>query len=348
MSSIYLEDMLPGVKHNGLQTAKAVDFSGAASVALPANTTIAGTTAAGATTITSTSATALTVGRQGATAPVLKIDASAATVATGVSVVGAAAASGVAVQAITSGTNESMTIDAAGTGTVGINTAATNSGLVTLGNTTSVAGALVNGPATVKSADAASFTVGRLGATTPAFQVASNTGTQVTGIKITGGAAAGTVAVAVQGGTNEKLTLDSQGSGAITIGGTSTGSVYLARGARKVLVVNNTLTAAGATQNATATAAQLLGGIVSHSSQTGAGTFTLDTGTNISTAVIGVSVGDSFSCLYANIGNQTVTITGDTGSTVVGTAAVGAGKNALMTFYNTGSNTWNVYCNVSA
>lgn len=40
MSSIYIEDYIPVIKHNGLQTAKAVDFSSAASVALPAAATL--------------------------------------------------------------------------------------------------------------------------------------------------------------------------------------------------------------------------------------------------------------------------------------------------------------------
>lgn len=339
--TVSIEQQLPGVNASGLVNNTTVDFSGASSVALPANTTIAGTTAAGATTITSTSANALTVGRQGATAPVLKIDASTASVATGIKVVGAASGGGVAVQAITSGTNDALTIDAAGSGTISLGTVST--GAIVLGTATGVTGAF-----TVTSASATSLTVGRLGATTPAFQVDSSTGTQVTGIKITGGAAAGTVAIAVQGGTNEKLTINSNGSGAITIGGTSTGAIYTSRGGRQVIINNGTLTAAGATQNATATAAQALGGFYSHQSQTGAGTFTLPLGSALSTAVIGVAVGDSFTLLYANIGSQTVTITGDTGTTVVGTAAVPTGKNATISFYNTGSNTWNCYCVVSA
>lgn len=71
-------------------------------------------------TVTSTNASALTVGRQGATDPVLQVDASTASVATGVKVTGAAAAGGVAVAAISSGTNEAMTIDAKGSGTITI------------------------------------------------------------------------------------------------------------------------------------------------------------------------------------------------------------------------------------
>jgi hypothetical protein len=93
----------------------------------------------GATTHTSTSADALTVGRQGATAPVLKVNAATASVATGVSITGAAAAGGVAVAGISSGTNENLTIDAKGSGTLSLNTVAT--GAVVLPATVNVASA---------------------------------------------------------------------------------------------------------------------------------------------------------------------------------------------------------------
>jgi len=138
--AILLEDHLPVVKFNGLNTNKVVDFSGATSVALPATTTIAGTTAAGTSTITSTSANALTVGRQGATDPVLKINANTASVATGIEVVGAAAAGGVNVRAISSGTNENLTINAKGSGTITL--APTSTGAVTITPATTITGAL--------------------------------------------------------------------------------------------------------------------------------------------------------------------------------------------------------------
>lgn len=134
--TVNIESAVPVVAQHGLNTDTAVDFSGATSVALPANTTIAGTIAAGTSTITSTSANALTVGRQGATDPVLKINANTASVATGITIVGAAAAGGVAVAAISSGTNESLTIDAKGSGTTTINGTAT--GGITLGRATTI------------------------------------------------------------------------------------------------------------------------------------------------------------------------------------------------------------------
>jgi len=106
----------------------------------------AATGVTGALTGTSTSASALTVGANGATNPVLKINANTALVATGVEVVGAAAAAGVAVKAISSGIDENLTIDAKGAGTVTINGTAT--GGITLNTATTAANSLKSSHAT--------------------------------------------------------------------------------------------------------------------------------------------------------------------------------------------------------
>ncbi len=68
--------------------------------------------------ILSSSANALAVGLGGATNPALNIDASTATSATGIQIKSAAAAGNVALAVISSGANESLTIDGKGTGTV--------------------------------------------------------------------------------------------------------------------------------------------------------------------------------------------------------------------------------------
>lgn len=95
--------------------------------------TVSTSTAEGVTgplTVTASNASALAVGRQGATAPALKIHTSTSSSATGVSVTSAAAGSGVALAAISSGTNEALTIDAKGSGTITI--AGTSTGQVTV------------------------------------------------------------------------------------------------------------------------------------------------------------------------------------------------------------------------
>lgn len=95
-----------------------------------ATTTTTTTSLAAATTVTSTSANALAVGANGATNPVLKINAATASVATGLAVTGAAAAGGLALAVISSGTNENLTIDAKGSGTITLN--GTGTGGITL------------------------------------------------------------------------------------------------------------------------------------------------------------------------------------------------------------------------
>lgn len=231
---------------------------------------LTGGTLTGALTVNKASATAFQVGANGGTNPVFLVNSNTASVATGVSITGAAAGAGVAEQVISSGTNEALTIDAKGTGAIGINTLATNSGVVTLGNSTSKAGIIVNGPAYI-------------------------------------------------------------------------------RGATQVPIATGTITALGTVQNSTPTAAQLLGGFLTQTGATGAGTVTLPTGTQMSTAVTGVAVGDSFEVLFANLGGGfNLTITGATGTTVLGNAVVPSGKFANLQFVNTGANTWNIYCVVSA
>lgn len=98
------------------------------------------TRTAGAVNITDATATALTVGPNGTTNPALAVDASAATAATGLKVTAAAEASGAALSVVSSGTNENLTIDAKGSGTVTINGTAT--GAIALSRNTAVTGTL--------------------------------------------------------------------------------------------------------------------------------------------------------------------------------------------------------------
>lgn len=69
-------------------------------------------------TITSAGANALAVGANGTTNPVFNVNAATASVATGISITGAAAAGRVALAATSSGTDEGLSIDAKGAGTI--------------------------------------------------------------------------------------------------------------------------------------------------------------------------------------------------------------------------------------
>lgn len=170
----------------------------AATIKLPAGTTIAGSSLTALGTITSTSAQAFAVGRQGLTNPVLNVDASASTVVTGINIIGAAAASGVAVVVASTGTNENLTLDAKGSGTILLNGTAT--GAVLVGD-----------------------------ATNPSFSVVHTT--EGTGLKVTSAAAASGVALAaISSGTDEALTLDAKGAGNLTINGTGTGLTLIGHG----------------------------------------------------------------------------------------------------------------------
>ena len=203
---------------------------------------------------------------------------------------------------------------------------------------------------------------GAVTATGGAGTAASSTGGAVTVTGGAGGAAGTGGAVTLVGGasagasgTAGAASLDAGaaagGTGAaITIGDANAIATYLNRGPLKPPIIGQTLTALGTTQNSTPTAAQLLGGITTQTGQTGAGTYTLPSGTTLSSACARTPVaGDSFDHTFANLGGgQTITITGATGTTVIGTAAVGSGKVARMTFVNTGTNTWNIYVVVSA
>lgn len=102
----------------------------------------------------------------------------------------------------------------------------------------------------------------------------------------------------------------------------------------------------GTTQNSTPTAAQLLTGVLTQTSSTGAGTVTLPTGTNMDAAISGVTAGDNFTFFFANLGGgQTLTLTGAIGFTVVGTATIASGTNIVVRAIRTGTNTWVAYTN---
>ena len=291
--------------------------------------TITGTTA---------SATALTIGRQGSTNPALLVDASTATSVTGIKIKSAAAAAGVALSVITSGTNENLTIDAASAGTI------------TLGSVST--GAVgVNTSLTITSVSANALAVGRQGTTNPVLTVNAATSTVVTGLSLTGAASGAGMAVAVtSSATNENLTLNAKGSGTTVIGGVSTGQISLGRGFVGTTLFSATITSIGTAQNSTPTAAQLLGGVVTQTGTTGGGTVTTPTGTVLSAAIPGVATGDNFTTTFANLGgSQNLVITaGASGMTIVGNATVPSGKNAMLDFVCTGSNTWNCYVTVSA
>lgn len=154
----------------------------------------------GATTITTTSASGLTVGRQGATAPVLKVDAATASVATGVSITGAAAAGGVAIAAISSGTDESVTLDAKGAGTLTINGTAT--GNIVLGRAMTGVSASLTGGYVSKSGTAAPASAGAVAAGVPLSLFSNGIGIYVTTDAPAFSAIKGSLCIALDGSSS--------------------------------------------------------------------------------------------------------------------------------------------------
>lgn len=179
------------------------------------------------------------------------------------------------------------------------------------------------------------------------LQASVDASSSVNTLQLTTSATGISVAEATVGSdTNIGFILDGKGSGQIAIGGISTGQNSIGRGSLKPTFFSATISALGTTQNSTPTAAQLLGGIVTQTGATGAGTFTLPSGSTLSAAISPTpTVGDTFQCIFTNLGGgQTITITGVTGTTVKGKAAVATATSGTMTFINTGTNTWDIYC----
>ncbi len=129
-------------------------------------------TVTGATSITSTSASSLAVGANGATTPAFSVDSATASQAAGLKVTGATTTGTVAVDLV-GGAAVNLTVNAKGTGTIGIGSVST--GAVTITPATTVTGVLtatagVTSPAgvTTRSATAVPATAGAVAAG-PAF-----------------------------------------------------------------------------------------------------------------------------------------------------------------------------------
>jgi hypothetical protein len=122
---------------------------GGNALAVTGTVAISSTLSSTAHTITSASANALAVGLNGATNPAFNVDASTATSATGLNIKSAAAAGGLAISVISSGTNEALTINAKGSGTIGIGSVST--GTVTITPPTTLSAALTYGAVTLSN-----------------------------------------------------------------------------------------------------------------------------------------------------------------------------------------------------
>lgn len=128
--------------------------------------------------------TAMVVGPNGATNPVLTINTATASQASGLQITGAATGVAVALLATDSGSNVGVTFDGKGTGTIGINTVSTTSGLVTIGNSTSNAGLTVNGPVNATGLIKSSSATGGIGYATGAGGTVTQLTSRTTGVTL--------------------------------------------------------------------------------------------------------------------------------------------------------------------
>lgn len=185
-------------------------------------------------TITDATNGALAVGANGATNPVFQIDASTASVATGVKITGAAAAGGVAVAALSSGTNENLTLDAKGTGYVGIAMASTSTGmrskisvLASSGNTTMTAA--MSGSVMLLDGATTAYTLPAIGAGDVGMHFWFATTVASTAASITAGAAdlltGGVLAQSTTAGGADAFSPDVTDDLIISANGTTTGGV---------------------------------------------------------------------------------------------------------------------------
>jgi hypothetical protein len=89
----------------------------------------------------------------------------------------------------------------------------------------------INAATTITSQNTNALTVGINGATNPALEVNSVASSSATGLDIISSAAGGGVSLAaISSATNEPLIINAKGSGAVAIGGQSTGGVTLGAG----------------------------------------------------------------------------------------------------------------------
>lgn len=283
--------------------------------------------------ITSNSANALAVGPNGATNPSFNVDSSTVSAATGLNVKSAAAGAGVAVAVLSSATNDSLSIDAKGTGTIslGANFAST----ISLGNVSTGSITMLSPSVVLTGASGTSFAVGPNGSTNPALLIDDSTVPSVTGIRVKSAAAAAGVAVsAISSGANENLTIDAKGSGSVKINTVGTGGFGFNVGSDATDDMYYRNAGGTLTRIPIGTNSQVLtisSGIPSW--QPGAAAASITVGTTT------ISAGTPSNLLYDNagtLGNATIAsfltpgagigITGTTNATIASTVATAAGQ----------------------
>lgn len=204
---------VPAANLTGATLAAGVTASSLTSVGTLASLAVTGAVTNGGETITSASATAFSVGLNGATNPSFVVNDSTALQVAGLSITGAVTGGTVAVATLDSGAASNLTINAKGTGTIGIGTVST--GAITLTRATTMSAALTYGGVTLSNAVTGTGNMVLATSpslTTPALGIATAISLDI------GGATLGANAFAVSGtslfhvGTNVDLLITISGS----------------------------------------------------------------------------------------------------------------------------------------
>jgi hypothetical protein len=328
--------------------------------------TASGNLNSGTNTVTSNSSSSLAVGPNGATNPVFKVDSSTASQAAGLNITGAATGGTVAIAAIDSGANASLSINGKGSGTISIGNVST--GAITLTRATTLSAALTYGGVTLSNAvtgtgnmvlsnsptftGSASFS--NIVATNPvaittnsvsaftvsqsannALQVDTSAASQATGVKITGqGVGGGANIAAISTGSNEALTLNAKGVALVSIGNTSTGGVSLGAGGGGVSATNLTVNTSFTATGLVGYAALASGALASTSNYYAATANTLVPTSVIYPSEVTVTYGTTTSFDFDTFINAAVTLTGNITTNNVSNAR--AGKSGSITYIQDG------------
>ena len=196
--------------------------------------------------IASSAATALSVGLNGATTPAFNVDASTGSSATGINIASAAATAGVALSVLSSGTNENLTVDAKGSGTITL--AGTSTGAITLTRATTMSNALTYGGVTLSNA--VTGTGNMVLSAGPTFSGSPALSTPTATSLALGGATIGSHNIAVTGTSlftgAVSVGVDDTGHD-VTFFGASTGKSLLWDQSEDALIVTGTTTLVGTT-----------------------------------------------------------------------------------------------------
>lgn len=205
-----------GAAANLLVNAKGSGTIGIGTVSTGAITLGAATGITGAATVTSAGASALAVGRQGATNPALQVDASTASSLTGLKVTAAGTGAGLAMAVVeTGGSNNNLTIDAMGSGTLSLNATAT--GNIVLGRAATGVSTSLTGGDTLKNATAVPATAGAVAAGVPITMYSSSITIEVTSDVPTHTRPKGSICINTGGSsTTTRMYINTDGAGTWT------------------------------------------------------------------------------------------------------------------------------------